>query len=300
MSEQGHAASGKGRIVVGVDGSEASMKALRWAAFEAKRRGRSLLAVSCYSVPFYGEPGMFGAYAIESQVEAVKAEHEQIAADAVALVSRLDPTVETDAAVVFASPAAVLPEVAEEADLLVVGSTGRTGLLADTLGSTATAVCHRAHVPVVVVPAVSPERGPGMKKIVVGIDGSPTSEEALRWAFEEAKLAGAELVVLHGWSYPYAGWRSEPRDEMQLDALRQLESSVETLGPDRERAGVIVHSRLVEDNPANAIIEEAADADLVVVGSRGRGGFKALLLGSTSRAVVQHAPCPVAVIRHQD
>lgn len=287
-------------VVVGVDGSDTSLKALDWAVGEAGRSGRGVRAVSCYSVPFYGEPGMFGAYAIESQVEAIKAEHEQIASSALHRAAELDPTVPREGSVVFASPAAVLPEAADEGDMIVVGSTGRTGVLAATLGSVATAVCHRASVPVVVVPATTPEGGKGMKKIVVGVDGSPTSEEALQWAFDEARLAGAELVVLHGWSYPYAGWRSEPRDEMKLDALRQLEASVETLGPDRDASGVKVHAKLVEDHPAAAIIEEAGDADLVVVGSRGRGGFRSLLLGSTSRAVVQHAPCPVAVIRHRD
>jgi nucleotide-binding universal stress UspA family protein len=288
------------QVIVGVDGSDASFAALEWAVPQARRRGAGLQVVSCYSVPFYGEPGMFGAYAIESQVESIKTEHEDLVAKALARVGELDPAVHADGFVTLASPAVAIPEMAEPGDQIVIGTTGRTGVIADTVGSVATAICHKARVPVVVVPAKSPGRGMSMKKIVVGVDGSPTSEEALRWAFEEAKLAGAELVVVHAWSYPYPGWRSgdkEPRDDMKVDALRQLEASIDALGH-REGDGVQVHANLVEDSAAKALIDEAASADLVVVGSRGRGGLKSMLLGSVSRAVVQHAPCPVAVIRH--
>ncbi len=300
------------RVVVGVDGSDGSLKALEWGVHEARRKGVALHVLCCYSVPFYGEPGMFGAYGIESQVEAIKADHEQILATALARAAVVDATVPAEGSVVFASPVMALSEDAKPGDVIVVGSTGRGGALADALGSVATALCHRATVPVVVVPAnrqgdvtndtTSVPKGVTMKKIVVGIDGSPTSEEALRWAFDEAKLAGAELVVLHGWSYPYPLWRAEadgPRDEMKLDALRQLEASIDSLGTRSGEGEITVHARLVEEGAAKALIDEAADADLVVVGSRGRGGFASLLLGSVSRAVVQHAPCPVAVIRHQ-
>jgi len=304
MTDQVASPSRSRRVVAGVDGSDASLQALDWAVFEAARKGLDVHVLCCYSVPFYGEPGMFGAYAVESQVEAIKADHERILAAALERARGLGTAVAIDGAVEFASPVVALVEAAEPGDVIVVGSTGSGGRLAATLGSVATALCHRADAPVVVVPAASPDpraKGVSMKKIVVGVDGSPTSEDALRFAYDEARLAGAELVVLHGWSYPYAGFRSgsEPRDEMKLDALRQLEASIDSLAPLRAEGDVAVHARLVEDSPAKALIEEAEDADLVVVGSRGRGGFKSLLLGSVSRAVVQHAPCPVAVIRHR-
>ncbi len=138
-----------------------------------------------------------------------------------------------------------------------------------------------------------------MKKIVVGVDGSALSHTALRWAYDEAKLHRAELTVVHSWLYPYVGPRtgvSEPRDDMKLDAMRELEASIKTLGELGEGA-VPIHALLKEGSPAECLIDACADADLLVVGSRGRGGFKALLLGSVSRVIVQHAPCPVAVIR---
>lgn len=293
------------RVVVGIDGSDAALGALDWAIDHATRRQADIHLVCCYSVPFYGEPGMFGAYAIESQVEAIKAEHEQFLAQAVARIRAVAAGIAITGEVELASASVAISDAAGPHDEVVVGSTGHTGVVADTVGSVATALLHRSHAPVIVVPAKSPrtKKGSSMKKIVVGVDGSPTSERALRWAHDEARRAGAELMVVHAWAYPYGGIREDhsgPRDEMKLDALRQLEASIETLSPVREEGGVAVHARLVEDSPAKALMDEAADADLVVVGTRGRGGFKSLLLGSVSRAVVQHAPCPVAVIRHVD
>jgi nucleotide-binding universal stress UspA family protein len=288
-------------VVVGIDGSDAALHALDWALGQATRSEATLHLVCCYAVPFYGEPGMFGAYAIESQVEAIKTEHEGFLEAAMARVRAAGTGVAVDGVVTLASAAIAITDEAGPGDAIVVGSTGRTGIVADTIGSVATAVCHRAHVPVIVVPAASPTKGSTMKKIVVGIDGSPPSEEALRWAYDEARRAGADVVVVHAWSYPYGGHTlrngADPREQMKLDALRQLEASIDSLAGSRDD-GPSVHARLVEDSAAKALIDEAADADLVVVGSRGRGGFTSLMLGSVSRAVVQHAPCPIAVIRH--
>jgi nucleotide-binding universal stress UspA family protein len=140
-----------------------------------------------------------------------------------------------------------------------------------------------------------------MKKIVVGTDGSESARHALEWAYEEARLAAAELVVVHSWEYPYpdvSGSTSDTRDRMRRDAEKELDEAV-AVQAERGRAdGVIVRKHLVESAPAKALIDESEGADLVVVGSRGRGGFASLLLGSVSRAVVQHAHCPIAVIRH--
>ena len=140
-----------------------------------------------------------------------------------------------------------------------------------------------------------------MKKIVVGVDGSEAAQGALQWAYEEARLARAELVVLHSWDYPYsevADGTADVRSSMQRDATAQLQSASAALVKQATQDGIVVTSMLVEKTPAQALVDEAATADLVVVGSRGRGGLSSLLLGSVSRAVVQHSPCPVAVIRH--
>jgi len=288
-------------VVVGIDGSDAALRAVEWAAHEARRRSLGLRLVACYSVPFYGEPGMLGTYAIESQVEAIKQEHEGYVHAAVERALVAEPGLAIDSIVTLGSPSVTLPHSVERGGVLVVGSAGRTGRLADVIGSVATAVSHHTGAPVVVVPAQHHGKGSTMKKIVVGTDGSESALEALQWAYEEAKMAKAELVIVHGWEYPYpdaSGTDSDVRQRMERDALAQLDASVSSVLRDAKGDGISVRTKLVEGVPAKALIEESADADLVVVGSRGRGGFASMLLGSVSRAVVQHASCPVAVIRH--
>ena len=288
-------------ILVGIDGSEPAYAAAEWAAHEARRRAAPVRLVSCYSVPFSGEPGMLGTFAVEAQATAIREEHDGFVDVAVARVRAAAPGLTLERLVTLASPAVVLPRSAEAGGLLVVGSSGRTNRFTDLIGSVATAVCHHSSVPVVVVPASSSKRGSDMKKIVVGTDGSESARHALEWAYEEARLAAAELVVVHSWEYPYpdvSGSTSDTRDRMRRDAEKELDEAV-AVQAERGRAdGVIVRKHLVESAPAKALIDESEGADLVVVGSRGRGGFASLLLGSVSRAVVQHAHCPIAVIRH--
>jgi nucleotide-binding universal stress UspA family protein len=141
-----------------------------------------------------------------------------------------------------------------------------------------------------------------MAWIVVGVDGSGTAETALAWACDEARLRDAELVVVHAWLHPYGGTftgMAEPKDLMRAEAAATLERSVQGAreGPG---AGLRIRPELVEDAPAQALLRQAGGADLLVVGSRGHGGFTRLLLGSVSQQVTQHAPCPVVVVRPRD
>jgi nucleotide-binding universal stress UspA family protein len=143
--------------------------------------------------------------------------------------------------------------------------------------------------------------------IVVGIDGSEASREALRWAVEEAKLRDARLVAVHAWSFVPAqplgepGMLAVPAGDLagQLSAesdaaTTALDSAVDAASGG---AGVEIEKKVVEEDPGEAIISAAADADLIVVGSHGRTGLKAALLGSVSRHVVDHAQCPVVVVK---
>jgi nucleotide-binding universal stress UspA family protein len=139
-----------------------------------------------------------------------------------------------------------------------------------------------------------------MATIVVGVDGSVEGDQALRWAYEEARLRGADLHVVHAWIYPYVGPRAgahEAYDDMKAEAGRTLESVVDrvvsSLPP-----GVNVEPVLVEGSPAGELLREGKEALMIVVGSRGRGGFASLLLGSTSQQVAHHASCPVVIFRH--
>jgi nucleotide-binding universal stress UspA family protein len=291
------------RIVVGVDGSDPSIEALRWAAYEARRRNADVLAVSCYSVPVYGSPE--GAvYPTHEDIDMFKEGAAAVVGRATELVAEIDPKLVVDAVTTMSSAAVAISESARTGDEIVVGATGHNGFVDGLLGSVALGVVHRAHVPVIVVPAKPVvEIGPTMHKIVVGLDGSPGSLQALEWAYGEALLSGAELTAVHGWIYPYAGPRtsvSEPRTQMQLDAMEELKSSLESLGARLSSGSIHMHPKLVEQSPAEALLDEGSDADLIVVGSRGHGALRSALLGSVSRTVVQHAICPVAVIRQAE
>lgn len=137
-----------------------------------------------------------------------------------------------------------------------------------------------------------------MGRIVVGVDGSAGSRQALLWAVEEARLRDARLDVMHAWhepyvgGYPYTALSYDP-GEWETSARKLLHGML----ADVDTGGVTVEEVLVHDLAARALIEAAKGADLVVVGTRGRGGFSGLLLGSVSNHVVHHAPCPTVVVR---
>lgn len=145
---------------------------------------------------------------------------------------------------------------------------------------------------------------PDMKSIIVGVDGSESSRAALQWAYQEAAHHGASLTVTTAWhppgnlpvtppygSMPPADYDRQPR-QGALDLLEQLTAELAPQTP-----AVDVRTSLEEGNPAKVLIERSAEADLLVVGSRGYGGFKGMLLGSVSQHLVAHAQCPVVVIR---
>jgi nucleotide-binding universal stress UspA family protein len=142
-----------------------------------------------------------------------------------------------------------------------------------------------------------------MGSIVVGVDGSKGSEGALRFALAEARLRGAGLRVVCAWATPaaaYAGLAYVPtfdlREVEEQAAAEKLQAARAVLGDD---PGVTVELIAVEGHPADALLSQAQGADMLVVGSRGLGGFSSLLLGSISQQVAHHAPCPVAIIPHQ-
>jgi nucleotide-binding universal stress UspA family protein len=148
--------------------------------------------------------------------------------------------------------------------------------------------------------------------IIVGVDDSEQSREALRWAIEEGRVHGSAVVALHAWRPPVippmmdvgpmAPVMPEDVTSMVATAREVAQELVERVVREEggDDPGVDVRAVAVEDDPANALLEAAGGADLIVVGSRGRGGFKGLLLGSVSHQVAQHAPCPVVIHRRAD
>jgi nucleotide-binding universal stress UspA family protein len=137
-----------------------------------------------------------------------------------------------------------------------------------------------------------------MKRIVVGVDGSPQSRRALRWAADEATLRGAHLSLIYAFTLPHLG----PEQALPTDVINRIqraakdlvENEVDELG--EIAAGLEISCAATEGLPAQILLEAARDADLLVVGSRGRGGFKALLLGSVSQQCAHHATCPVVIV----
>ncbi|MDD7967906.1 universal stress protein [Actinomycetospora lemnae] len=288
----GHGAGPGGPVVVGTDGSESSLAAVRWAARTAASTGRGLHVVLAYGAvdpTLLADASLWRRY--QHEIEA-QARHEL--ARAVEAARAEAPAVAVSEELVDGPAAEALMERAGSG-LLVVGEQGADGLGGALLGSVASTVASHAEGPVVIVRGTA---GPGPDApVVVGVDGSPASDAAIDFAVAVADAEGRPLVAVHTWSDPLI--ETVPEAFIDLDAITEDERRVlvEQLSgrsathPDLQVTTVVTRSR-----PARALLETARGARLLVVGTRGRGGFAGLLLGSVSRAVVHRAPCPVAVV----
>ncbi len=284
----------RGPVLVGVDGSEWSNDAVRWAADEARHLDVPLHIVHAWMWPLYHvqlgpPPGAPPGAGLRAQAERVLSEAAQLAR-ATSPETSVEPTLATGPA------AAELIQSAADARMLVVGHRGLGGFSGLLLGSVGVTVTARAPCPVVVVRGEWAQR----KHIVVGIDGSPQSHLALVTAFGEAARRQAPLLVVHAWAMPLRtqgddrDYGSElTRGEREGRLLAEREAS-------RASAGFpnVVYEVTVGDRSAGAeLVDATQDAQLVVVGSRGVGAFRGLLLGSTAHALLHHAACPVLVVR---
>lgn len=278
-------------VVVGVDESEGAKEALRWAVREATRRGWSVTAVMAWGLldqhraiggdafdPGYGEED--AASALATIVT------EAVGTEAAGTVERR---------AVCDLPAQALVQAAADAQLLVVGARGLGGFRGLLLGSVSRHLLHHATTPVAIVRAGG--SGDGAGRVVVGVDGSPTARRALAWALEEARLRGAPLSVVSAWhqpeaaAFPYATVALDPAifEQAATTVLDEALAGCDLTGVDVTRV-------VSPGTPAGVILAAASDADLVVVGSRGRGGLTGVLLGSVADQVTHHAACPVVVI----
>lgn len=286
-------------VAVGTDGSPPSEATLAWAAREAVRRGGYLRIVHAYlPSPYAIEYLGYGVADDEPQ----RQEGQRVLDEAQRRAERIAPDLELSAQLRVGPPGDVLRQESEGASLLVVGARGRGGFPGLRLGSVAAQVASHAECPVVVVPEPDDTAGPPRGTVTVGVDGSEISKEALEFAFEFATTHDLEVTAVSVWQDPMMTF---PEDSAWMlsdpaaveDTEKQL--LTESLAPWQEKyPGVSVTRRVLRGHPAGELVREAGGSDLLVVGSRGRGGFLGLLLGSVSRAAVHHAPCPVAVIRH--
>ncbi|HCT79685.1 MAG TPA: universal stress protein UspA [Micromonosporaceae bacterium] len=270
-------------IVVGVDGSDPSDRALKWAASVAHLRDRPLRII----------------YAAKGSAETGNA----VVRQAAATVNAIYPSLPVETAVVPDNPAHALIAASTNATMVVVGNRGHGGFHDLLLGSTSLHTAMHAKCPVTVVrPPRHEEPHPdAVDRIVVGVDGSPHSEPALEFAFEEAELTGRGITAVHAWQGDItAGAMGMPYVydpiERQAQAVRLLE---ETLARWMDRhPEVDVRSKVEQMPAAAALVDHSRGAHEVVAGSRGLGGFTGAVLGSVSQALIHHASCPV-VIAHQ-
>ena len=282
-------------IVVGVDGSAASRVAVDWAARSAALRQVPLKLVNVLTPPVvmtFPEVPMPPGYVQWQQEEGAKV-LDAARATATEAAGGVEISTET-----IAGPS--VPSLVEEsknASLIVVGCRGRGALARGLLGSVSTGLLHHALCPVAIIHDEDPVVAhPSKAPVVVGLDGSPASEKAVGIAFEEASFRGVDLVAVHAWSdtggfeFPGADWSTQQAEAEQV--LSERLSGWQERYPD-----VLVRRVVVADRPARQLLEQSEQAQLLVVGSHGRGGFAGMLLGSVSTAIAHTAKTPVIIAR---
>ncbi|UUN25641.1 universal stress protein [Streptomyces sp. FIT100] len=266
-------------LVVGFDGSEASLEAVDWAAEEAVR----------HDVPLH-------------LVHAAAPDHDTAGRIAAAMdrARKNAPPVRLSSEVLHEDPASALLGKGRNAFALVLGSRGLGELDGLLLGSVGLAVAARADCPVVVVRGAAEHRDGRFGTVVVGVEDGDGSGTALQFALREAHVRRGRLVAVHAWSVPFgvlseppppSGYATEahcrPPAQVLDDALR---------GRAERYPDVPVSRQTVEGPARQALLAAAADADLLVVGAGRRRGHLGLQLGLVNHAVLHHAPCPIAVV----
>jgi nucleotide-binding universal stress UspA family protein len=280
-------------IVVGIDGSAAAKVAVYWAALDAAMRGVPLTLVHIINAGSIAQPET----AIPGVIEWLARQGERFLDEATAIANDQTDPAQIHREILFSAPVPTLVDLSKEAGMVVVGCRGGGGLTGRLLGSVSSGLVYHAHCPVAIIHDEDPLMPhPGQAPVLVGIDGSPASKLATEIAFGEASRRGVELVALHAWSdttaieLPGVEWSA-----MKCEEERALAEAL--AGWQEQHPDVAVRQVVVCDRPARQLVEWSERAQLVVVGSHGRGGFAGMVLGSVSAAVVHSARMPVIVAR---
>ncbi|MDO4258991.1 MAG: universal stress protein [Actinomycetaceae bacterium] len=291
-------------ILVGVDGSTESLAATAWAADRAKITGAKVHVICTYALASYSAAALDGGYTVLDD-EALKRGAELVVEDAVKHAKERGAT-NISSSVEPGDPAGILVEMSAEVDLVVVGSRGGGGFTDRLLGTVSSALPAHAKCPVVVVPRhTSGKHFTPVERIVVGVDGSEVASAALKRSVDEALAWKARLTAVSAVPIASTGsmmsWLPTQVDRVALlkDVREGLTKAVASAVDGRD---LEVPCHALDGSPASLLIEFSTAVDLVVVGTRGRGGFAGVLLGSTSQTVLHHSTCPIMIVpsRHKD
>ncbi|WP_040786487.1 universal stress protein [Nocardia pneumoniae] len=299
MTENATASSGQadGPIVAAADGSATSYHAVAWAAVDAAVHRCRLHIVTSVAIRTGVGPG---PTLTEQDVAWMRTGGERVLTEA----ARVARTAAAGEALAISTELIVEPVIpylidrSRQARMLVVGSRGLGAFRRELLGSVSTAVTRHAHCPVAVVHSTSAtDAFSSSKPVLVGVDGTANSVPAIELAYEEASRRKVGLTALHAWSDT-----SSVDLQLDWDTVREQEDELlaERLAGFGERyPDVPVRRVLMRDRPVRSLLDESEDAQLLVVGSHGRGGFTGMLLGSTSSALLHAVECPMIVVRER-
>lgn len=289
-------------VVVGVDGSESASTAVVWAARTAAGRKVPLVLVSVVHVPayYYSEPYLARGYSDDLKNEG-RAHLDSAAVLARSVAEDLGP-LEVETKLHEGRIADILLQYAADATMIVLGSRGLGEFTGALLGSVTRAVASHSTAPVAVVRGRTLDgRPPSQGPVVVGVDGSEVSEAAVAVAFAEASARGASLVAVNVWSdvsvQPSLGATASDPHWSGIQAAEEAVLSERLAGWLERYPDVNVQRVVSRDRPVRVLSEYSEQAQLLVVGSHGRGGFKGMVLGSTSNALMNTADCPVLIVR---
>ncbi|WP_405952547.1 universal stress protein [Streptomyces prunicolor] len=282
-------------IVVGVDGSEPSLRAVDWAADEAALRGVPLRLV--YASLWERYEGTSLAEDLAKPDEQVRA--EDIVDNAARRARRRQPELDVRVEVLAEEPEYALVRESRHASVLVTGTRGRSGLAEALLGSVSLIVAGHAQCPMIVVrgnhdnQAATGTHG----RIVVGVGAKPAGSAAVRFAFEEARRRGTTVDVVRAWRWPahettdHPLMSGEPARLHEQQAVEALETALQDIPAD-----VVSHRRVVEGPTRTVLVDASRDADLLIVGAKRRPGHYGLQLGRVAHGVLHHSACPVAIV----
>jgi nucleotide-binding universal stress UspA family protein len=283
-------------ILVAVDGSAESDAAVRWATHEAVMRDAPITLMHVVppvlvTWPIASLQGSFNEWQENHAREVIEQAQKMLGAS----LGGSQPS-DMRIRVPHSDVVPTLVQASKKAQMIVVGSRGMGAIGRALLGSVSSGVVHHAHCPVAVVHADETKAPADTSPVLLGIDGSPASEAATALAFDEASRRGVDLVALHAWSdvgvFPSLGMDWHEFEEQGHEVLAERLAGWQEQYPD-----VHVRRLVVCDTPARWLIDESQQAQLVVVGSHGRGGFTGMLAGSVSTAVAEAAKAPVIVVR---